>query len=62
MEINFKKSSTEKQKLIRWMENGFPPINLNEQVSEIKSLISEIITLRYRNEVIKRELDKKEFN
>lgn len=31
-----------KLKLVRWVEDGFPPINLNENVPEVAKLVYEI--------------------
>lgn len=37
-------------KLIRWVNDGYPPINLNDQVSHVTELVAEIKRLREVND------------
>lgn len=57
MKNNIEKFVYDKLKLVRWVQDGFPPINLNEQVSHLVELVNTFCLIRKENEELKAKLE-----
>jgi len=45
-------------KLVRWANDNFPPIDLNENVSHVKELVNEYKTAKAHVKLLRKSLEK----
>lgn len=53
-----KQRTTEKLKLVQWVNDGYPPIDLNQQITHVNRLVNAYEKLREDNIILAEAIEK----